>query len=113
MMIKSALLAAATLATLLAGAALADDKSKRWDRDRSRGHAHSYRHDDRRFDHRRHDRRWRHSPPAHYRSNGSYRAGYEFGWRDGSRYCGFDRHPGRWYRDRHDSYWYFGFEIDG
>ncbi len=123
MMIKSTLLAAATLATLLAGAALADDKSKRWDRDRSRGQAHSYRHDDRRYDHRRYDHRrydhrrfdhrWRHSPPAHYRSNSGYRAGYEFGWRDGSRSCGFDRHPGRWYRDRHDSYWYFGFEIDG
>ncbi len=128
MMTKSALLVAGTLATLLAGAALADDKSKRRDGDHNRGQAHSYRHDDRRYDHRRDDqrrydqrrydhwrddRRWRHFPPAHYRSNSGYRAGYEFGWRDGSRYCGFDRYPGRWHRDRHDSYWYFGFGIDG
>ncbi len=121
MMIKSTLLMAATLTTLLAGSALADDRFKRGD-DRYRDQAHSYRHDDRRDDRRyddrrypgrNYDRRWRHVPPAHYRSNGGYRVGYESGWRDASRDCRFDHRPGRWYRDRRDSYWYFGFEIDG
>ena len=126
MMIKSTLVAA-TLATLLAGSALADDKGKRGDDDRFRGETQTYRHDDRRDDDRydnhryddrrypdrQHDRRWRHSPPAHYRSSNGYRAGYESGWRDASRSCRHDYRPGRWYRDPRDSYWYFGFQFDG
>lgn len=127
MMIKSTLLAA-TLATLLAGAAVADDKSKRDGDDRFRSGFQTYRHDDRRddnwryderryddrrYDHRRYDRRWRHVPPAYYRSNHGYRAGYESGWRDASRHCRFDYRPGRWYRDPRDDYWFFGFSFDG
>ena len=112
MMIKSTLVAA-TLATLLAGSALADDKSKHGDDDRFRGEAQTYRQDDRRDGDYRYDRRWRHFPPSHYRSNSGYRAGYESGWRDGSRNCRFDYRPGRWYRDPRDDYWYFGFEING
>ncbi len=121
MMTKSRLLAAATLAALLAGPALADGKFKRGD-DRYRGQAHSYRHDDRRDDRRhddrhdpgrQYDRHWRHVPPVHYRSNSGYRLGYEYGWRDAARSCRADYRPGRWYRDRRDSYWYFGFEFDG
>jgi len=126
-MIKSTLVAA-TLATLLAGSALADDKSKRDGDDRFRGQPQTYRHDDqrdddwryddrryddRRYDHRRYDRRWRHVPPAHYRSNYGYRAGYESGWRDTARYCRADYRPGHWYRDPRDDYWFFGFQIDG
>jgi hypothetical protein len=122
MMIKSTLVVA-TLATLLAGSALADDKGKHRDDDRFRGEAQTYRrdddrrHDDRRYDDRRYpdrqsDRRWRHVPPAHYRGNGGYRAGYESAWRDAARDCRFDYRPGRWYRDQRDSYWYFGFQID-
>lgn len=118
MMIKS-ILATTTLAALLAAPALADDKSKRGDDDRFRGQAQTYRHDydwrgdDRRHDDRRHYSHWRHVPPAHYRSNGGYRFGYESGWRDASRNCRFDYRPGRWYRDPRDDYWYFGFHIDG
>ncbi len=128
MMIKSTLMAA-TLATLLAGSALADEKSKRGDDDRYRGQAQTYRHDDdrrdddrryddRRYDDRRHDnqrfdRRWRHVPPGYYRGNHGYRAGYESGWRDASRNCRFDYRPGRWYRDPRDDYWFFGFQVDG
>ena len=130
-MIKSTLVAA-TLATLLAGSALADDKSKRDGDDRFRGQqTYRYddrhdddrdddhrRYDDRRYDHRRHDdrrydHRWRHFPPPYYRGNHGYRAGYESGWRDASRYCRADYRPGRWYRDPRDDYWFFGFQIDG
>jgi hypothetical protein len=125
-MIKSTLVAA-TLATLLAGSALADDKSKRDGDDRFRGQQ-TYRHDDRRdddrryddrryddwrYNDRRYDRRWRHVPPAHYHSNLGYRAGYESGWRDAARYCRADYRPGRWYRDPRDDYWFFGFQLDG
>ena len=118
MMIKSTLVAA-TLATLLAGPALADDPSKHGDDDRFRGQAQTYRHDDdrqyddRRYPDRQYDHRWRHVPPAHYRSSNGYRAGYESGWRDAGQNCRFDYRPGRWYRDPRDSYWYFGFQIDG
>ena len=132
MMIKS-ILVAATLSTLLAGSSLADDKGKRDNDDRSRGEFQTWRQVDRRGDDDRYDnrydnryddrydnrrsngyeRRWRHIPPAHYRTSGGYRAGYESGWRDASRYCGFDYRPGRWYRDPRDSYWYFGFDING
>ena len=122
-MIKS-ILVAATLSTLLAGSSLADDKGKRDNDDRSRGEFQTYRQDDRRgdddrydnrYDNRRsngYDRRWRHIPPAHYRGSNGYRAGYESGWRDASRYCRADYRPGRWYRDSRDSYWYFGFQFD-
>jgi len=120
MMIKS-ILVVATLATLLAGPALADDRSKQGDDERFRGEVQTYRQEDRRDDDRRYDnrhdrdygydRRWRHFPPSHYRSSSGYRAGYESGWRDGSRYCRFDYRPGRWYRDPRDDYWYFGFQI--
>jgi hypothetical protein len=122
MMIKSTLVVA-TLATLLAGSALADDKSKHGDHDRFRGEAQTYRQDDQRhdgrhYDDRRHDywrsdRHWRHVPPSYYRGNKGYRAGYESGWHDGSRNCRFDYRPGRWYRNPRDDYWYFGFEING
>ncbi|MGH8135425.1 MAG: hypothetical protein ACRER4_03680 [Steroidobacteraceae bacterium] len=119
-MIKS-ILVTATLAALLAGPAFADDKGKRGGDDHSRGEFQTYRHDDwRGDDHHYNDRhypgydhRWRHIPPFYYRSNNGYRAGYEYGWRDASRYCRFDYRPGRWYRDPRDSYWYFGFQIDG
>jgi len=113
MMIKSTLVAA-TLATLLAGAAAADDKSKRDGDDRYLGEYQTYRYDDdRRYDDRRYDRRWRHVPPTYYRSNKGYRAGYESGWRDAARYCRADYRPGRWYRDPRDDYWFFGFQVDG
>jgi len=128
MMIKSTLVAA-TLATLLAGPALADDKAKHGDEDRFRGQAQTYRHDDnwrgndgryddRRYDDwrypdRQYDRRWRHIPPVYYRSSSGYRVGYESGWRDAAQNCHFDYRPGRWYRDPRESYWYFGFQIDG
>jgi len=116
MMIKSTLIAA-TLATLLAGSALADDKSKRDGDERFRGQQ-TYRSDDRRdddwrYDDRRYDSRWRHVPPAYYRSNKGYRAGYESGWRDAARYCRADYRPGRWSRDPREGFWYFGFQFDG
>jgi hypothetical protein len=111
-MFKSTMVAV-TLAALLAGPALADDRSRRDGYDRVRGQHYSYRHDDRRYDHRRDDRYWRHVPPVHYRSNHGYRSGYESGWRDAAGYCRFDYRPGRWYRDPRDDYWFFGFQIDG
>jgi len=110
-------LAAVALATLLTSSAIADDRSKHGDDDRNRSDFQAYRHDDRRDDDRRdgdyrYDRRWRHVPPAYYRGSSGYRAGYESGWREASRYCRFDYGPGRWYRDPRDSYWYFGFQIN-
>jgi len=123
MMIKSTLVAA-TLATLLAGPALADDRAKHGDDYRFRGQVQTYRHgDDWRGDDRHYDgwhdpdgqfgHRWRHIPPPHYRSSSGYRVGYESGWRDAAQNCHFDYRPGRWYRDPRESYWYFGFQIDG
>ncbi len=123
MMIKSTLVAA-TLATLLAGPALAGDKAKHGNQDRFRGQVQTYRHDgdwredDRHYDGRQYpygqfSHRWRHIPPAYYRSSSGYRVGYESGWRDAARNCRFDYRPGRWYRDPRESYWYFGFQIDG
>jgi hypothetical protein len=123
MMIKSTLVAA-TLTTLLVGPALADDKAKHGDDYRFRGQVQTYRHgDDWRGDDRHYDgwhgrygqfsHRWRHIPPPYYRSSSGYRVGYESGWRDAAQNCRFDYRPGRWYRDPRESYWYFGFQIDG
>lgn len=132
-MMNKSILVAATLATLLAGSALADNQSKHGDDDRFRGETQTYRrddqrrddrnydnqrdddrrYDDRRYDNQRYDRRWRHVPPSYYRGNKGYRAGYESGWRDASRNCRIDYRPGRWYRDPRDDYWYFGFDING
>lgn len=106
-------LIAATLATLLSGAAFADDKPRHGDYDRFRGEHYGDRDDDRRYGDRRNGRHWRHVPPAHYRSNYGYRFGYESGWRDAGRYCRFDYRPGYWRHDPRDDYWYFGFQVGG
>ncbi|MBM5811809.1 MAG: hypothetical protein FJ191_07580 [Gammaproteobacteria bacterium] len=101
------ILATVALAALCSASAQANDRYRRYDDDRYRDQHYGHRYDDRG-----HYRHWRHLPPSVYRHDSGYRAGYEAGWRDAARSCRYGDRPGRWYRDRHGS-WYFGFEYGG
>ncbi len=105
------ILLAATMATLLAGAAGADGADRREGYERFRDQHFSDRYDDRRYPNRRYDRHWRHVPPAYYRGNQGYRAGYQAGWRDAAYSCHFGYRPGRWQRDPYGD-WFFGLRFD-
>ena len=79
------------------------DGDRRDDAGRRQDWRSDHRHDDRHwrgddwwYHNRHYDRHWRHFPPAYYRSDWGYRAGYEAGWREAIDSCSFGYRLGRY-----------------